>query len=107
VQGDVGRDGLRMRFDDAVGAGWRIVTHGPVAVDAGLADWLEGIGGAVVAVGGQPGLVDVDGAYGRWFAVNGVVAALQRPDFALFGTATEPSDVDALLRSLQARLGAP
>ena len=28
VQGDVERDGLRMRFDDAVGAGWRLVTHG-------------------------------------------------------------------------------
>jgi 2-polyprenyl-6-methoxyphenol hydroxylase-like FAD-dependent oxidoreductase len=107
VQGDVGRDGLRMRFDDAVGAGWRLVTHGPVAVDAAFADWFASIGGAVVAVGGEPGLVDVDGTYGRWFAVNGVSAALQRPDFALFGTATEPSDVDALLRSLQARLAAP
>ena len=101
VQGDVVRDGLRMRFDDAVGAGWRLVTHGTVPVDAALADWFASIGGAVVAVGGEPGLLDVDGTYGRWFAVNGVTAALQRPDFALFGTATEPSDVDALLRSLQ------
>jgi hypothetical protein len=107
VQGDVGSDGVRMRFDDAVGTGWRLVTHGPVAVDAALADWFASIGGAVVAVGGERGLVDVDGTYGRWFAVNGVVAALQRPDFALFGTATEPSDVDALLRSLRARLAAP
>jgi hypothetical protein len=103
VQGDVGRDGLRMRFDDAVGAGWRLVTHGPVAVDAALVDWFASIGGTVVAVG-VPGLVDVDGTYGRWFAVNGVIAALQRPDFALFGTAAEPSDVDGLVRSLQDRL---
>jgi FAD binding domain len=107
VQGDVGRDGQRMRFDDAVGAGWRLVTHGPVAVDAALAEWFTGIGGAVVAVGGEPGLVDVDGTYGRWFAVNGVSAALQRPDFALFGTATGPSEVDVLLRTLQARLAHP
>jgi 2-polyprenyl-6-methoxyphenol hydroxylase-like FAD-dependent oxidoreductase len=107
VQGDVVRDGLRMRFDNAVGAGWRLVTHGTAAVDAALADWFASIGGAVAAVGGEPGLLDVDGTYGRWFAVNGVTAALQRPDFALFGTAPEPSDVDALLRSLQERLAAP
>jgi flavoprotein hydroxylase len=107
VQGDVVRDGLRMRFDDAVGAGWRLVTHATVPVDAALADWFASIGGAVVAVGGEPGLLDVDGTYGRWFAVNGVSAALQRPDFALFGTAPEPSGVDALLGSLQERLAAP
>jgi hypothetical protein len=95
-----------MRFDDAVGAGWRLVTHGTVAVDATLAGWFETIGGAVVAVG-EPGLLDVDGSYGRWFAVNGVTAALQRPDFALFGTAAEPSDVDGLLRVLKDRLAAP
>jgi hypothetical protein len=96
-----------MRFDDAVGAGWRLVSPGTVAVDPALADWFETIGGAVVAVDGEPGLLDVDGTYGRWFAVNGVSAALQRPDFTLFGTATEPSDVNAVLRSLQERLATP
>src|SRR4029078_1650773 len=106
-QGDVVRDGLRTRFDDAVGAGWRLVTHGTVPVDAALANWFATIGGAVVAVGGESGLLDVDGTYARWFAVNGVTAALQRPDFALFGTAARPSDVDALLRSLQGQLAAP
>ena len=87
VQGDVERDGVRMRFDDAVGAGWRLVTDGTVAIDGDLAQWFPSIGGAVVAVGGESGLIDVDGTYGRWFAVHGVVAALQRPDFVLFGTA--------------------
>jgi 2-polyprenyl-6-methoxyphenol hydroxylase-like FAD-dependent oxidoreductase len=104
VQGDVARDGARMRFDDAVGAGWRLVTEGTVPIDGDLSDWFQSIGGAVVAVGGESGLIDVDGTYGRWFAVNGVVAALQRPDFALFGTAAEPSAVDELLRSLHDRL---
>ncbi len=93
-----------MRFDDAVGAGWRLVTDGTVPVDGDLADWLQSIGGSVVAVGGESGLLDVDGTYGRWFAVNGVAAALQRPDFVLFGTATEPSQVDGLLRSLRDEL---
>jgi 2-polyprenyl-6-methoxyphenol hydroxylase-like FAD-dependent oxidoreductase len=107
VQGDVERNGQRVRFDDAVGAGWRLVTNGPVAVDAALADRFESMGGAVVAVGEEPGLLDVDGTYRRWFDANRVHAALQRPDFALFGTATDPSEVDALLRALQARLAAP
>jgi 3-(3-hydroxy-phenyl)propionate hydroxylase len=107
VQGDVERNGQRVRFDDAVGAGWRLVTNGPVAVDAALADRFESMGGAVVAVGEEPGLLDVDGTYHRWFDANRVHAALQRPDFALFGTATDPSEVDALLRALQARLAAP
>ena len=40
VQGDVARDGVRMRFDDAVGAGWRLVTDGTVAVDGDLAEWF-------------------------------------------------------------------
>ena len=104
VQADVERDGVRSRFDDAVGAGWRLVTDGPAAVDGTLAEWFTSIGGAVVAVGGESALTDVDGAYGRWFTEHGVIAALQRPDFVLFGTAEAPSDVDGLLRALQGRL---
>ena len=104
VQGDVARDGARMRFDDAVGAGWRLVTDGTAPIDGDLSDWFQSIGGAVVAVGGESGLIDVDGTYGRWFAVNGVMAALQRPDFALFGTAAGPSAVNEVLRSLRDHL---
>ena len=104
VQADVERDGVRSRFDDAVGAGWRFVTDGPIAVDGTLAQWFASIGGTVVAVGGDSGLTDVDGAYGHWFAKHDVVAALQRPDFVLFGTAETPSHVDGLLRVLQSQL---
>jgi 3-(3-hydroxy-phenyl)propionate hydroxylase len=89
-----------MRFDDAVGAGWRLVTDGQVAVDGTLAKWLARIGGAVVAVGGESALTDVDGVYARWFAAHGVVAALRRPDFVLFGTAEAPAGVDVSLRAL-------
>jgi 2-polyprenyl-6-methoxyphenol hydroxylase-like FAD-dependent oxidoreductase len=105
LQADVERDGIRSRFDDAVGAGWRLVTDGQVAVADALARWFSGIGGAVVAVGG-PRLTDPDRAYGRWFAEHGVVAALQRPDFVLFGSAATSSDVDDLLRALQNQLAA-
>ncbi len=52
-------------------------------------------------------VVDVDGVYSAWFEAHGVVAALQRPDFAVFGTAQEPGDVDGLLVALRDALSAP
>jgi hypothetical protein len=58
----------------------------------------------VVAVGGASALTDVDDAYARWFAEHSVIAALQRPDFVVFGTAQAPSDVDGLLHALHDRL---
>jgi hypothetical protein len=71
------------------------------AVIAGdLRDWFMSIGGVVVPLGGG-GVVDSDGAYRAWFADHGVVAALQRPDFAVFGTATDAACTNDLLRSLR------
>src|SRR4029453_15419598 len=40
VQAASQRDGVRPRFDDAFGAGWRLVTNRPVALDRDLADWF-------------------------------------------------------------------
>jgi 2-polyprenyl-6-methoxyphenol hydroxylase-like FAD-dependent oxidoreductase len=101
LQADVERDGVRSRFDDAVGAGWRLVTNGPVALDPELAEWFAGIGGAVVAVGGSAELADADGAYGTWFTEHAVAAALQRPDFVVFGTAEDASRTAELVQSLR------
>jgi len=42
-------DGRRVRFDDAVGAGWRLVTLAEAALDPHLAGWFATIGGAVEA----------------------------------------------------------
>jgi 3-(3-hydroxy-phenyl)propionate hydroxylase len=101
LQADVERAGVRTPFDDAVGAGWRLVTNDPVALDRELADWFASIGGAVVAVGGSAELGDADGAYGTWFTEHGVTAALQRPDFVLFGTAVDATQTGELVRSLR------
>jgi 2-polyprenyl-6-methoxyphenol hydroxylase-like FAD-dependent oxidoreductase len=101
LQADVARDDVRLQFDDTVGAGWRLLTNGPAVLDTDTADWFEGIDGVVAQIGGPDGLDDVDGAYGRWFAEYGVVAVLQRPDFVVFGTATEPSEVSRLVDSLK------
>jgi 2-polyprenyl-6-methoxyphenol hydroxylase-like FAD-dependent oxidoreductase len=110
-QGQVEHHGVRGRFDDVVAAGWTLVTtvaDAPAAVDADLARWFATLGGAVVVVGAdEPAVVDLDGTYGEWFANAGVVAVLQRPDFAVFGTAREPEELDALLRALRDALEAP
>jgi 2-polyprenyl-6-methoxyphenol hydroxylase-like FAD-dependent oxidoreductase len=105
IQAEVEADGRRVRFDDAVGAGWRLVTLAEPALDPDLAEWFATIGGAAVAFGcGDQSPRDVDGTYRAWFTDHGVVAALQRPDFSLFGTATRAADEPELVRSLQAAL---
>ncbi len=105
VQAEVEHRGQRARFDDAFGAGWRLVTVAEPVIDGELESWFAGIGGLVVSVGcGTPSVVDVDGAYRKWFAEHGVVAALQRPDFTLFGTVTDVAQITGLLHALRAVL---
>ncbi len=106
VQGRISRQGSEApaRFDDVVGAGWRLVTDGPIGLPDGPVRWFGSIGGAVVAIG-APDTADVDGTYRRWFDAHGVVAALQRPDFHVFGTATDEAGVTSLLDELRRRLG--
>jgi 2-polyprenyl-6-methoxyphenol hydroxylase-like FAD-dependent oxidoreductase len=102
LQADVEVDGTRGRFDDVVGAGWRLVTIAEPTLDDEIARWFAAIGGRVVTMGcGSSPVRDVDGAYGKWFADHGVVAALQRPDFALFGTATESARIPTVLHALR------
>jgi hypothetical protein len=95
-------------FDDVVGAGWRLVTADPdlaSGVPADLVAWFAGIGGRVVTV--APG-DDVDGTYARWFADHGVTAALQRPDFHIYGaTGPGPGDPGTLLGDLRRALARP
>ena len=79
-QGDLGG----RLFDDVHGAGWRLVTAAarPDDLDPRLVGWFAGIGGTVVAA---PEMT-------AWFSRHEVRWALQRPDFHLFGTATDTAD---------------
>ena len=68
------------------------MTSGPAAeLDGELATWFASIGGRTVAIGTT--VEDVEGRYGRWFADHGVAAVLERPDFAIYGTAGTDRDV--------------
>jgi len=53
------------------------------------------------------GLVeDLDGTYKSWFGDHGVSTVLQRPDFYLFGAATDGAGAAGLLAGLRDALGA-
>lgn len=88
------------RFDDVHGAGWRLVTDDRAAssFDPELTDWLASVDGAVIAVG------DAVPDLRAWFEQHDVHWALQRPDFHLFGTATDAAGAAALVEHLRARL---
>ncbi len=97
-----GRDGGRW-FDDVHGVGWRLVTVDPAAggLDADLLRWFTTIGGSVVRIdGAAPELV-------RWFDAHDAAWALERPDFHLYGTATDLTGATAQLQRLATDLGSP
>lgn len=101
------------RFDDVVGTGWTLVGGAAAlaALPADLADWFVGLGGSIVALGGPrtvspatASVTDLDDTYGRWLAGHGAVAVVQRPDFYVYGSATDPSGVAPLLERLRSDL---
>ena len=70
------------------GDGWRLVTVDADVCDSDLVDWFASIGGRIVT------RIDPDPVY----------AALQRPDFALYGTASSPAGAAVLLADLRRHL---
>lgn len=97
----------RRLLDDAVGAGWHLVTTDPDvpgAVPGDVAAWFRDLGGVVVVVDRA---ADVDRTYADWFARHEVAAVVQRPDFHLFGSATSADDIGRLLSSLRSALADP
>jgi 2-polyprenyl-6-methoxyphenol hydroxylase-like FAD-dependent oxidoreductase len=87
-------------FDDVHGAGWRLVTDAASTgdLDPALVEWFGIIGGGVVDVGDDaPDLSD-------WFGRHDVRWAVQRPDFHIYGTATDGAGATELLDHLRRSL---
>jgi len=116
VQGRVcaedGREGL---FDDIIGPGPCIVSRRQELLDGvdedRLGRWLE-LGGHVVLLSDDAAdtgadvepvvavVADLDGVYRAWFDVHACEVAVVRPDWYLYGTATDGAGLASLLARL-------
>jgi len=108
VQDRVRRGGTAGLFDDVVGRGFALVSpHGDPtrALSPELGAFFESIGGiaAHVAPGGP--VADLGGGYARWFGEQDAAVVLQRPDYAVFGTAAKLDGAAGLVATLRAKLG--
>jgi len=87
------------------GPRFRLILDGLAAddvLDAAEQAFLHRLGAGVVTIGGE--IVDVDGRYRDWFDEFGVVAALYRPDFYVYGTAVDRDAVAGLVSRLRSDL---
>jgi 2-polyprenyl-6-methoxyphenol hydroxylase-like FAD-dependent oxidoreductase len=63
-----------------------------------LVEWFDAIGGTVIPVDAT------DPVFGRWFGEHDARWALQRPDFYVYGTATDAAGAARLLADLRSQL---
>ena len=105
-QGRVRLNGRDALFDDIVGHGWCIITCEPDALKgltASHRDAWKAIGGRIAAVTVSQtasALEDIGGTYRAWFAAHSCSVAVVRPDWYLYGTARNGSELTALLEQL-------
>ncbi len=109
-QGKIGSETQTLLFDHAAGAGWMLVAMGRDALDGIDAETISGfaaIGGRPVVIGPADALRDTDGIYSGWFAEHRCTAAIVRPDWNVYGTASTAAELTNLLRDLRDALDAP
>ena len=99
VQPWVESAGGRHLLDDVVGGGWRLFVAGEAEAARDAVAGLAPLDVSVVAVAE----VADDGTLSGWLARHGVVAALVRPDFYVFGTAI--GSIVALVEAAREALG--
>jgi len=96
-------DGRTGRFDDLTGYGFVLVAAEDPAAALGVERLalLERVGCAVVALDTAD---DLDGRHAAYLRQLDAIAYLARPDFVLFGTATDGQDLAGLVDDLAAAL---
>ena len=106
-QGMVEAKGRRGLFDDVIGRGFVLIgtAINPETILSPInRQFLDSIGAIVVHVSPQGPVRDVDDGYAQWFAANGYVAALVRPDFYLFGATATAAALNDLVNALRTKL---
>lgn len=98
-----GKDG-KVRLDELLGHGWRVVLRQPDWLPA-LSESMRIFGEAVhFACLGTPPLVEAESVLADWFDRHGVEAAIVRPDHYLYGAATSLAELSGLLESSMWRM---
>jgi flavoprotein hydroxylase len=95
-QAQVSHNGRTGYFDEIVGLGFVVLATEPVA-----SEFLDRIGAHVVVVDEQ---FDITGTYRTFLAEHGATAAIIRPDYYLFGTASGQEQFAALAADLESQL---
>jgi len=105
------RQGARTgRFDDLVGLGFVVVSRQPQALarlGARQRGFLAALGARCVCVtadGAGDTLADIDGKYLPFMQQHGIGTMVVRPDFYLYGAASQADEVNALIDALAADL---
>ncbi len=96
-----GRAGGRL-VEDSLEPGFALYVLAGDLPDKETAARLRRLGGSVVAVDEE-----YERVYHDWFAAHGCAAALVRPDFYVFGTASTAAQTGELVRRLEAALTNP
>jgi 2-polyprenyl-6-methoxyphenol hydroxylase-like FAD-dependent oxidoreductase/catechol 2,3-dioxygenase-like lactoylglutathione lyase family enzyme len=109
VQGRVARSGREGRFDDVVGTGFALIASAgdplePLGPEQ--RELVDSLGVTLASLDpiAPSGVRDVDGRLTRWLSDHGVHAVLVRPDFYVFGGASSPEELPALLDDLRREL---
>lgn len=106
-QGIVEANGTRGLFDDVIGRGFVLIgtaINPETCLSPTNRQFLDSIGAIVAHVSPLGPVHDIDDGYAEWFAANGYVAALVRPDFYLFGAAVTAAAVNDLVDALRTKL---
>jgi 2-polyprenyl-6-methoxyphenol hydroxylase-like FAD-dependent oxidoreductase len=116
LQARVRKDGASGLFDDVTGAKGFVVlawNADPADhLDAEASDFLASIGAFVGGVYADEAsapaaaLVDADGKYAAYFAQHGIAAFISRPDFYVFETVSDLSQLGEIVDELREDLGA-
>ncbi|MDH4566319.1 bifunctional 3-(3-hydroxy-phenyl)propionate/3-hydroxycinnamic acid hydroxylase [Pseudomonas sp. BN414] len=111
VHGCIELEGREMRFDDAFGRGFHLISIGddPLhALDNEQRSFLDRLGVRSVRLSenGAPGTCcDQSGKYHRFMRAAGLQAVLVRPDFYIYGGVGHLSEMSGLVNDLRRGLG--